>query len=171
MDRRSAKLPAHRIRSYIALGSLLFVLPTSTPRSQTPDDPQSLVAELPVQEYTIELGNPEVVASGTAPPLQARVALSGYNRLLFFWEVDAPSLPDNCRQPAEIELDVKDADNSAWAKAGWEFGQSAFQYCVFNSSAVSSCDGIAPTTVTHFPARVKITVRPTCGPEFYGLPH
>jgi hypothetical protein len=171
MDCRSASLPVHRIQSYVVLGSLLFVLQTSEPRSQTPDDPQSLVAELQVQEYSTEQGNLEAVASGIAPPIEARVALSGYSRLLFFWEVNAPSLPNNCRQPAEIELELKDVDNSAWTKVGWEFGQSLFQYCVFKSPADASCDGSASTTVTHFPARIKIIVRPTCGPEFYGMPH
>ena len=171
MDPRSASLPVHRIRSYIALASLLFVLPTSAPRSMTQDNQRSLVAQLQTQEYTTELGNLEVVASRIAPPLQARVALSGYSHLLFFWEVNAPSLPNNCRQPAEVEFEVKDADNSVWTKTRWEFGQSPFQNCVFISSVDASCDGSAATTVTHFPARVKFIVRPTCGPEFYGLPH
>lgn len=171
MDRRSANLPVHRIQSYVALGALLFVVPTSAPRSQTPDDPQSLVAKMQAQEYATELGNLEVVASGIAPPIEAQVALSGYIHLLIFWEVTAPSLPSNCRQSAEVELEVKDANNSAWTKVGWEFGKSPSQYCVFKSPADASCDGSAPTTLTHFPATVKIIMRPTCGPEFYGLPH
>lgn len=171
MNRRSANLPVHRIQSYVALGALLFVVPTSAPRSQTPDDPQSLVAKMQAQEYATELGNLEVVASGIAPPIEARVALSGYIHLLFFWEVTAPSLPSNCRQSAEVELEVKDANNSTWTKVGWEFGKSPSQYCVFKSPADDSCDGSAPTTLTHFPARARIIMRPTCGPEFYGLPH
>jgi len=74
--------------------------------------------------------------------------------------------------PAEVEFEVKDTDTSAWTEAGWAFSQSTFQYCELKSSVNTSCNGIAPTTVAHFPARVKVMVRvPTCGPEFKGLPH
>jgi len=97
VDRLSTNFAVYRIQHFVALVVLLLVLPTSAPRPQTPDDTESTVAELQIGEYTTVLGNLEVVATGIVPPVEVRVALSGYTHLIFFWEVSAPSLVNDCR--------------------------------------------------------------------------